>query len=448
MNVLIIGAGDVGFNIMKRLSQEGLDISVIESDSLKIKRIKESCDVFVVQGNGDNPESLLEAGVNKADVVLAVTNSDSVNILSCYFSKILAPNCKTLARARNQAYDEYEYFFNKAHLNIDRLINPEVITAEMVLRLISIADACELSAFMEGKVKLIGFNVKEGAPIVGPNLDRFFKGKDRKDLLVVAIARNHQIIIPKGQTEVRVGDRIYFLTKNRGNDLIYEILGIKRKKLSDVMVIGGGTYGRFIARRLENDGINCKLIEKNFSKCQMLDQLLDDTVIIHGDGTEHELLHQENVEKMDLFVAVTGDGPLNLMAATIAKKIGVKRTLAMTYKQALFHLSHEMGIDIAILPQSAVTNAILQFVRRGKIVSVQTLGDEKAELVEFIASEDSPITGKPIKDIDLPKNTLVGIIEHEDEINIPTGEDIIYPGDRVVVFASEVQMPKVSEMLS
>ncbi len=448
MRIVIIGAGNVGYNLARRLSYEDIEVSVIESSLKQIRRIKETCDVFAIHGSGDSPEFLIEAGVNEADVVLAVTNQDAVNAMACYFSKTLAPECITLARARNQDYYKYDYFFNKAHLNIDQLINPELIAADSILKLISIPGACEVSEFLEGKVKLVGFYVGRENPIVGETLESLFRERTRKNLLIVAIKRGGKLIIPRGNSQIRVNDIIYFLTKGRGELRACDVLGYSKRRLTQVMIMGGGSYGKFIASKLETEGIDCKLIERNHDKCNELDQILKKTIVIHGDATDQELLHEENIEKMDAFIAVADDGPLNMLASVIAKKAGVKRTVALTNKKALYHLGQDIGIDISINPQLAVTNAILQFIRKGKIISVQTLADENAELLEFVAEESSSLVGVPMKDLELPKNALVGIIEHEGDIKIPTGADIIHPGDKVVIFATESAMKEVAKVIS
>lgn len=449
MKIVIVGAGTVGYSIAKRFSLEDVEISVIEQDGEKIRRLKESCDVFAIQGEGDAPEMLIEAGVTKADVVLAVTNQDAVNVLACYFAKILAPNCVTVARVRNTGYHQYDYFFNKAHLNIDHLINPEEITAETILKLIAIPGACEMSHFLEGRVKLLGFHVDQASPVVGQSLEKLFRNRTEGSILIMAIKRHGKLIIPRGKSEIRTNDILYFLAKQDGVSRACAILGYSKQTLTRIMIMGGGTYGRFIAQKLEEEGIQCKIIERNLKKCNELDAILTNTVVIHGDGTDEELLHQENVGKMDAFIAVTDNGPLNLVSASLAKKLGVKRVLSLTYKKALFNLSQEIGIDVCINPQFAVTNRVLQFIRKGgKILSVQTFSDEDAELQEFVVRENSPLVGKAIKDIDFPHKALVGIIEHEGKIMIPSGADVIYPGDRVIIFAAESAVSKVAKLLT
>lgn len=444
MKAIIIGAGKVGFSIAQMLSFEGHDVVVIDRSTERLKTIDEHLDVQVVSGNGASVSVLKEAGVTEADLLAAVTELDELNIVSCIVARSLGVK-RTIARVRNPEYVDLDKNTSKEALGIDLIINPERVTAMEIAKLATNAEAQVVEFFANGKIQLLEFEITSQNPI---------PDKELKDLncpypfLIVAILRNGKVIIPKGNDKIKFGDMIFILAQTKDMKDVERFFGQRRIKLENVVILGGGRIGYYLAQQLELRHINVKIIEKNLTRCQFLADNLNRTLVINGDGADLQLLEDENVGATDLFVALTGDDKLNILVSLLAKHLGTKKTIAQIRRSDYNPLVEKVGIDRVVSPRKLTAGAILAFVRKGKIISVTLLDDAGAEISELIVPETYRHSGKALKDVDFPSGAIVGGLMRENKVILPRGHDIIIPGDRVIVFTLPNSTQKVQRFFS
>ncbi len=449
MRVIIIGAGVVGYTIAKKFSSEGQDVVVIEKDEKRIKELKESLDVRIVEGSGSSPQILIEAGIEQAEMVIAVTNSDEVNMIASLIAETQSRVPKKIARIRNPDYLNYTRIFERDYLDLDFIINPEKVAAERIVKIIEIPGAVDVMDFMDGRLKLVGGKLTAQSAIVGKKareLGRFFPSEN---IIIVAVYRGNQTIIPQGSTVLEEGDLVFSLTHPEEAMKLLKLFGNggNEKAVSRPMIIGGGEVGFFVAEHLEKAGHQVKLIEKNEARCAKLVEKLDKTIVIAGDGTDRELLKEENVKDVDTFIAVTNDEEANILTALLAKRLGARRCIALIDKPEYLSMVSTIGIDVAVSPRLASVGDILQFIRKGKILSVKTLMEERVEAIETVAMETSDIVDTPLKDIKFPQGAIVGAVVKDDQVMLPNGRTVIKPGDKVVIFALRKTIPQVEKVL-
>jgi len=445
MNVIIIGAGKVGYNIAQILSDENHDVVVIEKNEERFKIVQENLDVQVLLGTGVSSEILEEADIFEADLLIAVSESDELNMIACMLAKQYGVP-KTIARVRNPEYADNNRLTQGSFLGIDLLINPEKVTALEILQLIEVPEAIDVDYYAEGKIQLLEFKIEETSPIIDKKL---------KDLnlsyryVIVAILRNEQMIIPRGDDKILKNDIIFILAETKNMIHIEKsFLGKKRSKIKNVIVLGGGRIGYYLAKILERRKIEVKIIEKNHQRCKEIAKELNSALILHGDGTDIDFLKEIDAEQADLFVALTDDDKLNFFVCLLAKHLGIKKTIAQIRRSDYLPLIERAGIDVTVSPRLLTASAILKFIRRGQIVSVSLLGGAKAEMIELIAPENSKIVNRYLKEISFPNGAIIGSICRENEVLIPTGEDYLVPGDRVIIFALPKAVNKVETFFS
>ena len=452
MKVIIVGAGEVGFHIAQRLSEESQDVVLIDQNPEQIKRVADNLDIQAFLGSGTSPRILKDAGIKDADILLAATNSDEVNLISCLIAKNLNPYLIKVARLRNEEYiNEFPLLLDKEHLGIDHVINPQVEMVHSIQTLMEIPGASEVIDFVGGSVKLIGVTVEKNSPFAGRKLLSFTKAE--REILVGAIVRTRpnlpsQVIIPQGSDSILAGDLVYLVARNREVEQALELFGIKEKSLRRVIIIGAGQTGQALAREMDRTKINVKIIEKDEVLCAELSAGLTHVTVINGDGTDKELLEEENIGSADCVVTITGDEESNILISLLAKGMGTRKTVTRVSKLSYLPLMSAIGIDTVVSPRLAAVRAILQYIRPGKILSVAPLKGEHAEAIEAEALETSEIVNKPLHKIKMPKGAIVGAIFHENEIIIPRGETVIKPGDRLIIFALQQVLPKLEKLLT
>jgi trk system potassium uptake protein TrkA len=446
MKIIIIGAGDVGFNIAQRLSEENHDVVVIEKDPNKIRHIQGVIDVQAILGSGTNPSTLQEAGIKESDILVAATDIDEANLIACFYAQYLTGYITKIARVRNPDYMKYSEIFKQDFLNIDHIINPQSEMVASMLKLTELPVASEVLDFVNGKVKLIGLTIKKDSPLVGKKLSSF---TDYEDIILIGvIVRGEKVIIPKGKDTIQPNDLIYCVTHREKIPNLLKLLGIKEGGLRRVIIVGGGETGSALAKSLDTTNINTKIIEKDGQRCLELAENLEKVVVLNGDGTDREFLIEENIEDTDIVVVITGDEENNVLISLLAKALGAKKTVTRIGKLSYIPLVSAIGIDTVVSPRLSAIRAILQFIRKGKVISVAPLKGEGAEVIEIEALETSDIVNKPLSEIKFPKEAIVGAIVRGEEIIIPRGRNTIKPQDHLIIFALKGAIPKLEKLFT
>ncbi len=445
MRAIIVGAGEVGYQIAKFLTLEDIDVVVVDQERSKIKRVSEELDVAVVEGSGGDPSVLKEADAANADMLLAVTNSDETNMIACLLAKAMFNIPRKIARIRNP-----DYFFNKnllssQNLDIEPAINPELEVAKAIIRLLEIPFATDVEDFENGLIKVIGFKVPENSPITGKALKDI--GKSLKNKFIIGlIERDDRAIVPSGNDTIKEGDIIYVPVKKWEIADIVMLLGLSTKPAKKIMIAGGGRIGYYIASAMEMRA-DVKLIEKDSERCKYISNHLGKTLVLCGDAADQKLLVEENIADMDIFLAVSNNEELNIMASLLAKKLGVKKAIAIVNRTDYISLAHRLGLQAVFSPRLITASTILRYVRRGDIVSLTAIAEDKAEIIEARVSATSRLAGKSLRDSRLPKSAIVGTIIRDDKIIIPSGSDIILGEDKLIIFTIRESIKELEKIL-
>lgn len=432
MRVIIIGAGKIGFIIAKILVEEKYDVVVIEKQEERANNLQEYLDVEVIVANGARKSVLEEAGIRETDLLVAVTQNDETNMVACMLAKNYGV-AKTIARVKNPEY----VLENKKGLDIfpgiDYMINPKMVTAKEIAKLIDIPEALDVAYYGEGKIQLLELKIPDNAPVAHTQIKDL---KNEFPFLIVAIVREEKIIIPRGNDVINPQDIIFVLAKTVDMIQVENFLGNKREKVERVMILGGGYTGFHLAKILENRKYAVKIIEKDYNKCVKIAKDLEQALVLYGDATDINFLNNEDTGNADVFVSLTDDDKLNLLVSLIVKNLGVKRTIAQVGRSDYITLMENVGIDVGISPRTLTANRILRFIHQGnKVISVTLLSNEGAEMTELLLTEDSPVANKKLKDLNFPLGSLISSIYRKNQVIIPKGDDVLKPGDRVTVFA-------------
>lgn len=444
MKVMVVGAGKLGYKLAEAMNFEEIDVTLVDVDSEKLERINDHLDVLTVQANGIQIGVLKELDIGTYDLLVAATNSDEVNTLICTLAKKL--NCKkTIARIRNPEYIE-EIDFVKNQFGIDHIINPDLATAIEIERYVSKTYNLYSGDFAKGKVSMVDFHLGVHNDIVGKKIMDLegFKG-----LLITAISRGGELIIPDGSTVLKEDDVIHVIGKMNNIKNLAERLGVpmNRSETKRVMILGGGNIGYYLAQTLEKSGIVVTIVEIDKERCEYLAEKLDHTLVIHGDGTNIDLLQEEDLASYDTFIGATGYDEHNILMALVAKQYGINKSIAKISRPNYVHIVDKLDIDVAFNPVNITVSNVLKFIRGGKVVSVSLLLGGEGEVTEIIASKNSPIIDKPIAKLGLPKGIIIGAIVHNGEVIIPDGNSIIHKGDRIIVFSLASDMPILNKLI-
>ena len=447
MKVMIVGAGEVGFHIANRIAHENKDVVVIDKNPDAIRRISDNLDVQVMIGSGSSPVVLEEAGIRDADIMLAVTNSDEINLVACLVTNMISPSTKKLVRLRAADFDDYHESFRTFLPHIDTIINPEIEVVKTIDRLMTFPGAVDVGEFAQGQVYFIAVTLDENSGLVGVKLSEMSTFIGNKRILIAALIRSEKLIIPRGDDRLMRGDLVYFITEKEKVLENLKIFGKHEEPVQRAMIIGGGRVGYRLASMLEQKNIYTKIIEKRPEKCSLLAERLNKTVVLQGDGSDQDLLAEENIHDMDTVITLTNDEETNILASLLAKQMGARKTITRISKFSYFPLMNMIGIEQVVSPRLSAINSILQHIRRGKVLSAKTIKGEQGEVMEALALETSDIVGKPLRNISFPKGTLVTGIIRGEKISIPSGESVIEPGDRIIIFAQKSAIPKVEKIL-
>ncbi len=446
MKIVIVGAGEVGFHIAKKLSQENKDVVVVEKDEARARRVGDLLDVQVFTGKGSSPSVLRRTGLASAEILIAVTDSDETNIVACLIAQTLSSNTTRVARLRDPEYRGNQGIIDQSGLKIHLMISPEEEVAKSIAVLADTPGASDVLEFAGGRVKLIGIKVEPGSHLDGRQLKDIATDSEEK-ILVAAVYRHEQAIVPRGETRIEEGDTLFLVTLPDVARKILERFGKVHEPTRRALVSGGTRTGECVANRLAAKGIHTKIIEPDLARGEHLAGSLNRVVVLHGEGTDQRLLLEEGVRDVDLFVSAVEDEEENVLTALLAKRLGAKRVVSLVNTMEYVPLASTMGVDVVLSPMLAAVSAILQFVRQGKILSVSTLREELVEAIEFVAMDTSNIVGKPLRKLAVPKGALVGSIVRDGQVIIPNGDTVIEVGDRVVVFALQEAIPKMEKAM-
>ncbi len=442
MQIIIIGGGGVGYEVARNLSEKHQDVVVIEKNEVKARRFSESLDVMIIQDNGANAAVLERAGIKTADMVIAVTQVDEVNIIACMLAKQYDVPI-TVCRIRNSGYADGSSVLTPKQLGIDIVINPERVAAMEISKMLHFPDASEVEYFNRGKVMMLGVVVGPEADITGVPLYKLPLGPD---CIVVGISeQDGKFVIPGGKDVIRPGNKIYLLGDTRTLKDTSSLLHHEQTRVNQVTILGGGMIAYQLARLLEESKqpFNVKLIEKDESRCEGLCRDLKKTLVLQGDTNEIAMLKEEDTDQADAVITATGDDRSNIVGALLARQFGVKKIICEVMKPQYVPVYNTLGIDSLINPRLMAAAQIIRLTRREDVVALSILQGEKAEVFEIILPETARAAGRRIAEIGLPRGMLIGSVVRNEDVFVPNGNTVLYPDDHLVIFA----VPKVSAKL-
>ena len=439
MKIIIAGAGEVGSHLAKMLSNEANEITVIDSDEERLEALRLHTDVITVEGNPSAIQILHEAGVEKADLFIAVNPSESqdVNIVSAMLAKKMGCK-KATARINNEEYLSYENKYLFTEMGIDLLFYPEKIAAGEIIELLKRSASNDSLDFARGKLQVAVFKLEDESPMIGMNMVEFsnIAAADGLKFRVVAISRGEQTIIPKFDTKFKYHDLVFIVSKREGMDMLMKYLGKRNIEVDKVMILGGSPIAEIVAKQISKQVSAIKLIEINKEKCLHLSETLPSNVIVvNGDGRNSDMLLEENIRDYDAFVAVTNNSETNILACVAAKRLGVERTIAEVENIEYIRLAESMGVDAVINKKLITAGRIFKFTLSSKVRFIKYMSGTNAEVLEYIVAPDSEITKRPLKDMGFPTNAIIGGIIRGSESFIAVGDTHIQAYDRVAVFA-------------
>lgn len=436
MKIIILGAGQVGGTLAEHLANEQNDITVVDTDSDKLRALQDRLDIGTTLGGAAHPNTLYNAGAEDADMLIAVTNSDEINMIACQVAHTLFKTPTKISRVRSPNYLAYqEQLFNRENIPVDVIIGPEQLVTKSIQKLIANPGALQILDFAEGRVQLVAMRAYHGGPIVGQELQEIRKHMPKVDTRVAAIFRQDRAIIPTGNTVVAVDDEVFFIAAKDNIRAVMSELREIDKPYKRVMIAGGGNIGATLAQNLE-DKYQVKLIEKSHSLCRVLAERLKHTIVLSGSGSEPELLAAENIETTDVFCALTNSDESNIMMSMLAKRMGAKKVITLIANSAYAELVGD-EIDIAISPQQITISSLLTHVRKGDISNVHSLRRGAAEALEVTAhgdSRSSKVVGKRLDEIRLPEGVTIGAVVRGDQVHIAHGHVVVESDDHVILF--------------
>lgn len=450
LKIIIVGCGKVGANLVDQLSKEGHDITVIDKKAEKIQDITNTYDVMGLVGNGASYSTQMEAGIEETDLIIAVTDSDELNLLCCTVAKRVG-KCAAIARVRTPDYSE-ETGYLREQLGLALIINPELEAAREVARILYLPTALEVNSFAHGQAELVKFKVPDGNLLNGLSLA--YLGKNiTNDILICAVERNGEVYMPNGDFVLQSGDVVSFVSERHiARDFLKQI-GLATRQVKDTMIIGASKAAYYLAKELLNMGISVKIIEKEKENCESLSVKLPKAIIINGDGTDPDILKEEGIETVQSFIPLTGIDEENIMLTLYAKQVSKAKVVTkinrVNYKQVI----NNLDLGSLVYPKYITSEAIIAYVRAKKnsmgsnIETLYHMFDSRVEAIEFIVEENSKVSGVPIKDLKLKKDVLISFINHNGHIIIPTGNDEIEDGDTVMIVTKNTGFTGIDDIV-
>ena len=449
MKVIICGAGRVGYGIATRLAGENNTVTVVDLAGDLVRKITTELDVRGIVGHGAYPDVLRRAGIESADMIIAVTHSDEVNMIACQVAHSLFSVPTKVARVRSQAYLENEWndLYSRSNMPIDIIISPEVEIGKAILRRLSTPGAFNVVPFGDGRVKLLGVKIDEDCPIVSMPIRQIPDLFPDLHARIVGVRRDSEIFAPALDDPLYVGDSAYFIVRSEDAGRLLEIVGNNADRARHIVIIGGGNIGAFVAAELEGiSGIRARIIEFDKKKAIDAAESLRQTVILNGDAMNAEVQEEAGVPKSEVVLCLTNDDKTNILSGVLAKKLGAKSAISLINEVSMQSLQSDLGIDMVIDPRATTVSSILRHVRRGRILDVYTLADGQAEVIEGEVLESSPLAGKTLEESGSMEGISIGSVISDGKVIYPTGSYVVKTGDRIVLLAEKSSLKQVEQM--
>ena len=450
MKIIILGAGQVGRTAAQHLSrEEANDVTVVDQNEEILRDLQDRLDIRTVNGNAASPRVLEAAGIASTDILVALTNSDEVNMLACQIAWTLYRTPKKIARVRSADYTERQGLFGENRVAVDVWISPEQLVTEYIARLIRYPGALQVLDFADGRVRLVGIRALQGGPLVGHELRTLREHIPSADARVAAIYRASKSVKPEGTTVIEDGDEVFFLAATENIRAVMKEMRKEEKPARRVVIAGGGNIGLRLASELE-DKNQVKLIERDVKRARRVSEQLRRTTVLHGDAADEELLLEENIDSVDVFAALTNSEEANILSAMLAKRLGAHKVMALINKPSYAELIESGSIDVAISPQTVTIGSLLAHVRRGDVVRVHSLRRGAAEALEVVVHGDadsSKVIGRRIEDIALPEGTTLGAVVRGEDVIIAHHDTTVQPDDHLILFLTDRRHVEAVEKL-
>jgi trk system potassium uptake protein TrkA len=452
MKVIVCGAGQVGFNIARHLTAENNQVTIIDQSPDLVHKVTNTLDVRGIVGFASYPDVLEKAGAGDADMLIAVTHADEVNMVACQVAHSLFNLPTKMARVRAQSYLQpiWADLFSRDHLPIDVIISPEIEVARAIVHRLQAPGAFDMIPMADGKVRVIGVRVEEDCPIIDTPLRQLTTLFPDLHMMVIGIIRDGRTIVPTADDQMLPGDEVYFVVESGHVGRAMASFGHEETEAHRIVIVGGGNIGLFLAKDLEKNhpAVNAKVIELGKERAEFAAQTLSDTVVIHGDALDPEILDEANISATETIVTVTNDDEVNILSALLAKRSGCQRAISLVNNLTYEPLITTLGVDVVVVPRAITVSTILQHIRRGRILSVRSLREGVGEVIEAEALDTSSVVGAPLREIKLDKGIIIGAIVRDDKVMIPRGDTVIQVKDRVVLFAASQAVKKAEKMFA
>ncbi len=450
MKIIICGAGQVGRGIAERLSGEGNDVTVIDVSPQLVQSLSDSLDVQGIVGHGAHPDVLERAGAREADMIIAVTFTDEVNMMACEVAHAIFSIPTRIARVRAQSYlqPEYRDLFSSDHTAIDVVISPELAVGDMVLRRLELPGAFDTIYFAEERIVAMGIALRDDCPIVDTPLEQLTELFPDLNAVVVGVVREGKLMVPHGGDQMQSGDQVYVIAERSQATRALGLFGHEERPARRVLIGGGGNIGRYVAHKLEerDRNIRVRIIESSRERAEIIAEDLRRSIVLHGSALDQQVMREAGIAQTEAFIALTNDDKVNVLSAVLAKHEGAVHSMALVSGLDVGHLAGPLGVESFIDPRSVTVSSILRYVRRGRIRGVHPVMNGEGEVVEAEALETSPLIGKPLREVDLPRGVRLGAIVRDDKVIIPHGSSEIRPRDRIIVFALREQAKQIQQL--
>ncbi|OGQ85361.1 MAG: hypothetical protein A2289_01380 [Deltaproteobacteria bacterium RIFOXYA12_FULL_58_15] len=447
MQIVIVGAGVVGTALAEQLSHEGHQVSVIDRDRHKVRELSEKLDVLGVHGNAAMPSVLRRAGIQEAQMVIAVTDVDEVNVIVGMMAMRLGVEHR-IVRIRNSEYLDENCIISPQELGIEHVINPEPAIVDALVRMIEIPGSVDVATLAGGQVLMLGFDIEEDSPAAGKTTAELREVSDLDSFLFIDIMRGDEVIVPKGNDRILPGDNVHILVAEGTVPFLLPIIHRQRRQTARVILLGASRIGVELAKAMEGRVERMVLIEPDPGLAEEAASVLKKTTVLQGEGTDLEVLEEASIGTCDLFCAVSDNDQRNMLAALLARKHGAKKEAVLVHQPEFVPVLDSLGVEIVINPRLVTVSEALMHVRRGLVHSVTRLAGSRGEILEIEAQPGSRVVGAPLKALNFPKNALVGAIVRDDIMQIPTGDTIIQPGERVVVYALQEAIAAIEKLFA
>jgi len=449
MRVIICGAGRVGYGLAARLAAENNTVTVVDLSPELIRQITTDLDVRGIIGHGSHPEILKRAGIESADMIIAVTYSDEVNMIACQVAHSLFNVPTKVARVRAQSYlaNEYNDLYSRENMPIDIIISPEIEIGRAILRRLNTPGAFNVVSFSEGRVQMLGVKIGEECPIIDTPIKQIPDLFPGLHAAIVGIKRDDELFAPLPDDPLNVGDEAYFITQSEHSNRLLEIVGTRDNQARHIVIIGGGNIGAFVAKELESvSGVRVRIIERNKEQAEIAAEALKRTVILNGDAMDASIQEEAGVANSEMVICLTNDDKTNILSAVLAKKLGADHSISLINEVSMQDMQSELGIDMVIDPRASTISSILRHVRRGRILDVYSLEQGRAEVMEGEVLDTSPLSGKSLREVELMDGIAIGAIINEGRVMFPTPDTVIKTGDQVVLLAEKSAMKDIEQI--